>query len=259
MTGLSPAARPLTVAPVAGVRHVCNYINHLQQRLFRTTLDLALASPLPGGHLLSCSLPLCCSPCTFVYSLELEPSPELPLYIFLRVSCTSHLLVHYYCTTTQSRAAIYCCTTTAPLHSLMQPSTTAPLHSLVQPSTTALLLHHYIISCICTRASYCTIHIRASYCTIRVRASYCTIRTHASYCTIHVCASYCTIHTRAPCCTICIGASYCTIRVHASYCTIRTLAPYCTAPFILVHPSSPLVAPFERDLDHHRGKPTTFC
>ena len=140
--------------------------------------------------MLSCSLPLCCSRCTFVYSLGLEPSSELPLYIFLRVSCTSHLLMHYYCTTTQSRAAIYYCTT-------MQSRA-----AINYCTTTALLLHHYIISCIRTRASYCTIRIRASYCTIRTRASYCTICIRASYCTIRVRASYSTIRTRAPCCTI---------------------------------------------------------
>ena len=228
---ISPASQPAACMPV--------YINHMWQCLLRTTPDLTLAPPLPGGRWLSCSFPFSTVPVHIVYFLSLN----------LRQS--------YHCTYFfKSRALpIYMCTTCAPLRNLVQPSTCAPLRNLVQPSTCAPLrnLVHHSYSCTSNhyRVTSCSLtvgtHTRAQIvlvqlsCTTYSRAPLvhhsCTSR--AKLILVHL---SCTTHTHAP-------------LVHQSYsCTNRT-----HAPIVLVHPSSsPLIAPFMRDLDLRRGKLTTF-
>ena len=118
VTHLSSAALPVTVAGVASVRHACNYISPACSGSLRTTPDLTLAPPLPGGRLLSCSFPCSAVPVHIVYLLS------------------SNLRQSYHCTYFfKSCAAIHLCTTAAPLCNLVQTSTCAPL------------LHHYVISC----------------------------------------------------------------------------------------------------------------
>ena len=113
-------SRPVTVAGVAGVRHACNYIypscNSTSPEQLRTS---HLHHRCLGAACSPAAPPVLQSQCTYCISLTLEPSPELPLYIFLQVSCTTHPLVHH------------CCTTAAPLRNLVQPFTTAPLRNLV--------------------------------------------------------------------------------------------------------------------------------
>ena len=84
---LSPAALADTVAGVANVRHACNYISRRATAHRRAELDITATT--------HCT---CCSPaastelqyyCTYCMFVKLEPSPELLLYIFVKLSCTT--------------------------------------------------------------------------------------------------------------------------------------------------------------------------
>ena len=167
----------------------------MQQHLTRTTLDLALAPPLPGGCLLSCSSPFSAVPVHIVY-------------IF-----SSNLRQSYHCTYSfKSRALpIYLCATTAPLRNLVH-------LVLVHPSRAPLLscthrMHHYPRA-LFSHAPLILVHLQSLSWDFPLpdHRHSCSCTSRAQLILVHL---SCTTYTRAP-----------LVLVHQSYsCTNRARAP----------------------------------
>ena len=127
------------------------------------------------GPLALLQLPLFCSRCTYCLSLKLEPSPKLPLYIFLRVSCNAHPLLHH-CAVSCTPRAPPITVVGLPAPWLSATNTRAHLvHysiSCTTQSRAQLNLVHYSISCTsysCTSRAPLVHHLYS--CTNRSRAS----------------------------------------------------------------------------------------
>ena len=155
---------------VAGVRHACNYIypacnsTSLEQlrtsRLHHRCLGAACSPAAP---------PVLQSQCTYCISLKLEPSPELPLYIFLRVSCTAHPLLHHYCTTAQSRAHLVHLSCTS--NHCRRTSRSLAIGTSYSCTSRALLnLVHYSISCTTQSRALLNLVNYSISCTTQARA-----------------------------------------------------------------------------------------
>ena len=177
-----------------------------------------LAPPLPGGCLLSCGFPFC-SPCTFVNLLSSNLYQSYHCTYFYKVSCASPATHLNTCTSPCAPQLVHlssCTSLHAPLrvHRTSCTSPRSPLH-VNRTSWTSPRAHQLVHLTSCT-----SMHAP-----------------RAHFVHLYVCTS-----TRAP------------QLVHLYTCTSSCMHLSCIicthAPINLVHPLSPSVVTFKRDLDH---------